>query len=735
MYHFSTPLYRFFLFPLLCFLLCRPLSAQKLNTDSLVQVLETGLDTAKVDAAVALGWAFYSSAPDKTLLYGQKALLISTKLNDKTRRATALNIIGLAHDMQGRFDSAVFYYEQTLRQYEELENKKGVANSYNNLGIVYDLMGNNELSLINYFSALRIYDDIGNEKDVADANNNIGLIYAKLRDTDKALEFYGKAIRQYKKLDDLYGIAASYTNIGEIMEDLKDLDSCLVLYKKTIPIREEINDLYGLADTYNNIAGVYGLRNKNDESLKYYLKALDLKKEIGDGHGVLSILTNLAYVYRDLGNTDKAEKALEQALEMSDAMKSLTRKMYVYRSFSELREAQGRLSEALTFYKQYKLLNDSIYDTDRSKKVAELEEQYETEKKDKQIELMRKDQELRQSEIKRKNQVLIGAFCGLGLVLFLSGFLYRSVRQKNRANKRLEEQQLLVRQKNAVLEEQKEKMQKQSENLQEANIAITKQRDDIEQKNRYITKGIRSAERIQQALISSEERLRTCFPESFVIFKPRDIVSGDFMWLGENQENSTTVLVVADCTGHGVSGALMTILGANLLEEIVNAKKIDSPSEILYELDRKIWEVTHRESRRVNDGMDVSILTFNRSDKQILFSGAKNPLFHFRKGVFTQTKGSKFPVGGKRFKQEKVFSNTVINAEEGDRFFMFSDGFKDQFGGLGDRKFMARRFREMIVENHRLSFEAQKTLYEETLCAWQGKKPQTDDILFVGLEV
>lgn len=292
------------------------------------------------------------------------------------------------------------------------------------------------------------------------------------------------------------------------------------------------------------------------------------------------------------------------------------------------------------------------------------------------------------------------------------------------------------------VQERTAEISKQNLELEIQKSEIIRKNEIIERKNENITASINYASRIQKAILGSEDSISSNFKDSFIFLKPRDIVSGDFYWFTEVKKSGITknldrqtvfykVIVAADCTGHGIPGSFMTVLGNTLLDEIINENKLTNVSRVLSVLDRKL--LMKLEPHGVNDGMDMAILIFDQDNNQVSFAGAQSPLILIREGKVYQYKGSKFPIGSSQYRVKKKFESHTIDCKPGDCYYIFSDGFQDQFGGLEDKKYLKKRFREFLLSIHHLPMEDQKRLLHEELKAWQGEQAQTDDILVVGI--
>jgi serine phosphatase RsbU (regulator of sigma subunit) len=266
----------------------------------------------------------------------------------------------------------------------------------------------------------------------------------------------------------------------------------------------------------------------------------------------------------------------------------------------------------------------------------------------------------------------------------------------------------------------------------------------IEKKNESITDSLRYAQRIQKAILGGEDEIVQNFKQGFILFKPKDIVSGDFFWFSQfllegTPKKSLRILIAADCTGHGVPGAFMTVMGNALLDEIINERRIIEPHLILHELDKKIIATLQKQNASQNDGMDMVILVLEENalgERKAHFAGAKNPLYYVREEQIHEIKGSKFPIGSSQFKKEKKFETTTIPLLENDIFYLFSDGYQDQFGGqeAQSKKFMVKKFRNLLFQISNLEFATQKEKLQAEFDNWKGKYEQTDDVLVMGIK-
>lgn len=257
--------------------------------------------------------------------------------------------------------------------------------------------------------------------------------------------------------------------------------------------------------------------------------------------------------------------------------------------------------------------------------------------------------------------------------------------------------------------------------------------NEIETSNLKITQSIRYAKRIQDAILPDQELIKKNFEEYFILYQPKDIVSGDFYWFEEKED--LLIIAVVDCTGHGVPGAFMTMMGNDLLNQIIIENAISSPEYIIAELDKKVTKTLDSHTEKRNDGMDIAVVVIDRSQHLIHFSGAKLPLYHVSNGILSQVKGSIFPIGSTQYKHNKIFQKHTMPYTKGDIIYLFSDGFQDQFGGENKMKYMTKRFRHFLSEMNGIGMEEQKDILEKELLYWKNGNKQTDDILVMGFKL
>ncbi|MES2592098.1 MAG: tetratricopeptide repeat protein [Bacteroidota bacterium] len=684
------------------------LQAQEHKADSLIALLKTlKRDTSEVNALTSLAATYMNMANyDQALLYSKQALEQAEKLNYKKGIGKAYNGIGLFYFYQANYEKALEYYQQSLMIWNKIGDKKGAAIAYNNIGGTYLSQGDYEKALQNCLKALKINDETGNKEGIAKGYNTIGAIYYYQGNYAETLNNFFKALNIQEKIGDIEGKAQSYDNIGSVYGMQNNYAKALEFQLKALKINEEIGNKNSIADSYSNIGVSYEKQLNYPQALENHFKALKIRKEAGEKAGIAACYDNIGSIYMYQNKLDLAADYLNQSLILSKEIGSKEAMKENYISLTNLYDKKGDYKQAYIYHKLYADIKDTLLNEQSGKQIAEMNTKYHSEKKDK--ELIQKDAEISQHQIEteKKNFQRNAFIIGFILVLMLAFYIYRGYRQKQLANNSLEE-------KNTLIENQKQL---------------------VEDKNKKITDSISYAKRIQQAILPSEELLKSALPNSFIFFKPKDIVSGDFYWFHSLNENEV-LIAAADCTGHGVPGALMSMMAYNLLEQVVKEHHIYEPAIILNELSRLIIESLKQTDQpgAVKDGMDIALCKINFEKRELEYAGAHNPLYLIRNDILTETKANSRSVGISTSKATH-FLNHKIKLEQGDCLYIFSDGYADQKGGPKNEKFFYQPFRNLLTEIHQSDVKDQQNVLGKTLSEWIGDKEQIDDVLVIGIK-
>ncbi len=307
--------------------------------------------------------------------------------------------------------------------------------------------------------------------------------------------------------------------------------------------------------------------------------------------------------------------------------------------------------------------------------------------------------------------------------------------------KKVDEELEKLNEEKAKLELAKNKLDDKVKKLWATSTAVHKEKEriniikqEIERKHQEIVDSVTYAQRIQEAILPARTEINQVVPLNLIMFKPRDIVSGDFYWFSQKGEES--ILACVDCTGHGVPGAFMSMIGNTLLNQIVNERDIVQPNLILNELNKEITSALKQDAAGSDsrDGMDISIISVNANKNQLQYAGANRPLYFVRANELIETKANKVAIGGHMQEEEKNFTNHVFDLQKGDTIYLSSDGYADQFSP-NDKKLMTKKFKEILLSIQQLSMPEQEKFLAQYIDEWRGIMEQTDDVLVIGVRV
>ena len=655
-------------------------------------------DSTRVKLMKDIFWQHIYSRPLKALECSEDLLKIAQENDNPQWIAAAYKQLGIFNDVTANYDKAIEYYSSAAVISTRIGDRVAEGFAYNNIGLSFVNKGDCPKALNYYFRALNIFEDNKKDEGRALVLANIGEVFYKLSNHGQAIEYLDQSLSIYQKLGVDKGVARCFTLLAHLHEEKKELEKALGYHRQVLGIGEKLGYRVHAAHAKMDIARIHNLNGNNKDALPYALKALKELEAIEDVEGLIVANVVTGTIYGDMGRYDKAASYLEKALDVSAARGVKNQQQAAWLALSEVYSKSGDHRRALEMYRNYTQLKDSVFSKDNNKQIVEMQTRYETEKKQQEIVILTRDKE--------KEKLLRNASLG-GIVLAggLAFLLFNRYKLKKKANAKLEKAYLNLELKNA----------------------------EIAQKNREMVDSINYAKHIQTAILPNTKTVSSLFPSSLILYMPKDIVSGDFYWIAS--QGNKRYIAAADCTGHGVPGALMSMVGTTLLNEIVNEKCISSPEEILYNLRegiiRSLKQTAHGESK---DGMDIALCTLTGNILE--YAGANNPLWIVRKGSKTieEIKADKQPIGIYRG-VPTPFTKHTINLSEGDTLYIFSDGYADQFGGPQGKKFKYKQLQKLILENSSRPMYEQQEALRQTLEDWKGNLEQVDDILVIGIRI
>ena len=649
---------------------------------------------------------------DEALEYGRKAQQFSKKIGYQEGQARGTIVLGSISYRKGRYAEALEYLNSALIISRYIGDSVIQSAALNNIGSAYAYMGNHVKALEYYFKGLSIEEKIKEQNILQWYYSNIGNIYADQKNYQKGLEYSFKAVAVEERLKDKRALSVTLSNIGGIYSSLEINDSALYYYMRSLKMAEEIKDTFSIALSIANSAMMYTKLKRYDSAYEFAKKGYKMSTDKGLGDIIIYNLKTLGDIELAKKNYENTEYYYLKAVELSKKMKAQLLIRDSYLSLATLYEEKKDYLKAFDNYKLYSDAKDTMLNEENSKLITEMNTKYTTEKKEKEIELLKKNEEIqnleltkKKNELERQRTVSISVFVGFLLLMVMAVLMYSRYRLKKKANDQLQHAYNLIEEKNVL----------------------------IEKSNRMITDSITYAKRIQDAILPSEEEISAAISNDFfILYQPTQIVSGDFYWCS-TQENKT-IFIVADCTGHGVPGAFMSMIGNTLLNEIVNEQKITDTKKIAERLDEKIIHSLHQEEGTEKyDGMDISICCIDKTKKEITFTGAHHAIYVYN-GQLQKIKGNPYSIGGAQQQKSKIFTSHQIAFEEGLRLYFLTDGYCDQAGGESNKRFSSKKFEIALLEMQNDSMQVQKEKFQSAFEEWKGNVKQRDDVLVVGIK-
>ncbi|MBI4645562.1 MAG: tetratricopeptide repeat protein [Bacteroidia bacterium] len=674
---------------------------------------------------------------DDALKYYLKAVDISKQIGNHKSAGSMLNNIGLVYYDWGDYIKALKYFKKSLEekkqipkvQADKLDKWKGIAATLNNIGLVFKELGKYEKSIRYYQLSILISEQLKADVDIAKNYNNISTVYIEWKKFEKALEYAEKAMLIYEKTGFKLGKAATFYNLGEIFDRQNQFENAFKYFDKALKIYEELNNKLGIAQSLSNLGNISLILNRDYIAVEYCTKALEIFKELENKKGIANISGILGEIYGKKGEYESSLKYFEESNRISEEIKNIIFLEENYLNISKIYERLNKYDKALKYHKLFSNYKDSAFNENVHKQIVEIQTKYETEKNKKELELLNKNKALNEAEIKRarilRNSLIIGSV----LLILLVVLILNRYKVKAKANTALAKKNQEILNQNKQIEQQK--------------ILLENINSELNLKNTEITDSINYARIIQDMVLPDDNRLKIYFPDSFVLFLPKNIVSGDFYWIttlhvsdgvtGSHEVDSSTmpavtnkvasqgvtasdtltnnilVVAVADCTGHGIPGAFMSMIGNTLMNEIVRHKKIFCPSEIIKNMYSGLMELITQ--RNVLTGscdidMDISVCCFEPNEALFQVSCAKHTIFLIEDEQLFSITGEKYFLNFRDLDKLSVsFSNHIFPYHSGNCIYLFTDGYPDQFDNCSKQMFSNERFKCLIFKNNLLPMQ------------------------------
>ena len=611
------------------------------------------------------------------------------------------------------------------------KNKKWMASALNTQGISFHIQGNYYQALRYYNNGLKIAEETHENLLIASSLNNIGIIHKEQGNFDKAIEYFNKSFKIKRDAGDKLGVANSLGNIGGVYMGEGDERTALDYFNRGLKILEEVGDKSGVAGFLNNIGIIFEHQGNNTKAMEYFERSLLLRVEIGDKRGEASSLNNIGALYYKQGDFNQSINYNKKALIIAEKMGIVAEGMSAARELYKSYKAMGDYRKALEMHELFIVANDSIGSDKTKQDILRQEYKYEYEKQHLSDSLaFVKEQDLKEiqhlHQLDKEQNQRYYLYVGIIFLLMLGGIVFRGYQRKKNANE--------------IISLQK--------------TEVENQKIIVEEKNQEILDSIIYAKRIQNAILPQEKVIKEHLKDSFILYKPKDIVAGDFYWLETVQTNRHSALdaesanqseiagqasndgnlvlfAAADCTGHGVPGAMVSVVCNNGLNRSVREYGLTDPGEILDKTREIVIQEFEKSEEDVKDGMDIAICVLENN--KLDYAGANIPLWIIRKEEIIETKPDKQPIG--KFDNSTPFTTHSFDLLKGDTIYIFSDGYVDQFGGGKSKKFKINAFRDLLISIQGQSMQKQKELIDAAFEKWKENIEQVDDVCVIGVRI
>lgn len=704
------------------------LNGRSENIDSLKTVITTVKTNVEVISTLNQLGAYYESISDypKALFYLKKAKNLNQNNQLPHQSIATQNYIGYVYWHKSDYDNALFYHQSALKLAEDNNiNDENLAFTYLMLGNDYYDKGDFNKTASYYFKCIKLAEELKNNSLRVQGYNRLSKLYFKMRDYSQTLEHVNKALK-LNNPKDLRELAVSYNSLGNVALEKKNIDSALYYFTETLINFQKCGDVIGQSIASINLGDTYLAFDKTtksnclDSSYYYYEQSYLLNNTVDNKFGMIYGLWGMADISMIKNNLNKTLSNYKEALKLSVEIGAKSEELNLYHKLYELYEKKAMTDSSLFFLKNHIKLKNKVESTEQAKQLLKQESKYEYEKLMAQEKAEVEKEKLIEAEKNKWKNIILLLVISVSIILLYVTYI---------SIKRLK----IIRSKNKLINQINEELKFQKQEIIDS---------------------ITYAKRIQNAILPPQKLFTDHFPESFVLYIPKDIVAGDFYWLEHKADR--VLFAAADCTGHGVPGAMVSVICNNGLNRSVREYGITNPGEILEKTREIIVSEFEKSDDVVKDGMDISLCSIKLSDSSALsqsyalqYAGANNPLWIIRPvtsssdegGVlrsdieyeFIELKPNKQHLG--KVDNPKPFTTHEFELSKGDTLYIFSDGYKDQFGGEKGKKFKTTNFKKMLLDIQSKNMAQQKEIITQVFNDWKGSLEQIDDVCIIGVRI
>jgi len=714
------------------------------DTDSLKLKLEetTDLDE-KYNIYLQIAYNYWYTNTDSSKYYLNKAIQYATT---SEREVKVMMDVGLLFNEIQLYDSALATFTHIFNRYEKELTLKNKAKLFGNIGNSYSYKGYLTKATEQYQKAATIFEEINDSVDMATVYGTLGNIYFENNNYKEAIRHYIQSKNLFKELQYFGGYGLNLMNIGTSYKNQNKSDTALFFYQQALHIFDSLGNMpFQKAQCMANLGNLFASMEKLQKAEKYLIEAESVFLKHNTLYSVAQINQDLAYIYLKMNLPNLAKEKIDKSSKLIEENGYNILLLGTKRLLWEYYDTQNNCDSALFWFTNYISFKDSIDSFEKEKNLDILLAQFDSERKEKQIVLLKQKQEISQLKIRRRTLIFFITIIGFAVSIAFIISLYITNKKRRKANKLLTFQ-------NGEIIQQKEEIVSQRDEIESQRDLLQNQNDLLEQFRTHTTESLRYAQSIQAAILPSEKVLQQISPDYFVLMKPCEIVSGDFFWA--TSFDNYHIFCVADCTGHGVPGAFMSILGITALNDIVARHRVTKPSEILGFLRESVIDALKQNDPEQlhKDGMDIALCSYNEKTKELQFAGGGIPLLiasstkletdmlsnpiatnEFGQSLY-EVKGNIMPVGSSP--RMKPFTNITIPLKSNSAYlYLVTDGFQDQMGGKHNKKFGVKTLRDHLLTNANHSPKVQHDSLNTVFEDWKKGKNQIDDVTILGIKL
>ncbi len=641
---------------------------------------------------LSTSFAFLSKYYKTSLLYFLVLFAQSVNAQSKTS-IDSINSIDFSAVLNN-LNTMRLVYQKNAADATTIQYKNGKAVALSRLAIIEYYLNNFEKGVAYNIQAVKLFEEMKDMKSVVDSYSDLGYAIRKI-DMKMALTYFRKAIAIGQQYSINSSLAKTYDNYGVLLQD-SNIDSAIFYYKKSLQIKEINRDVIGIPYSLNKLAAAYSLLGKYNKAFDYLDQSDTYRQKETNKNGIADNLAYRGDIFFDMNQTDSAIFYYEKSLDLARTVKFQSLVRFCLDRLTQLYAKQNNFKKAFSTIKSLKSYDDSVYTAQTASKIASLQVEFETEKKLQQIAEQKEN-------LKQQSFIQKLILFGLMLIAIFAFFVVLSLLKARKFNKLIAQQKLLAEQQKSI----------------------------IEDKQHEIIDSITYALRLQQAILPPLDFINSNLAHNFIVYKPKDIVAGDFYWA--ECVDDLFYIAAADSTGHGVPGAMVSVVCSNALNRSLKEFGLRKTGAILDKTRELIIETFSKSNAEIKDGMDISLLCISKTEKKAYWSGANNALWFVQNNELLVIKPDKQPVGN--VEHIHAFTTHEIEEIEDITFYLFTDGFADQFGGEKGKKYKSKQFSELLLTNSNLPMNEQAKLVEQTFMDWKSNLEQVDDVCVIGVKL